>query len=130
MKIDMDGSTASSKERVMEEAKGRRVIFWHGDLPPVDAESMDEHTVEAHSRRVPGTLAYRDEFWNRCYEDLMSQVRIRLEQEVERLGGNYAHVLTESVDSRHDALTGEAWLHGRFDYMLYRQSADGAGLTP
>jgi|SRR6516164_1375660 hypothetical protein len=117
----MDRLTALSKE-VETEAKANRVIFWHSDLPPVDAELMGEHTVEATSRRVPGTPAYRDELWNRCYEDLMSQVRIRLEQEVERLGGNYAHVLNEFVDSRHDAVTGEAWLYGRFDYMLYRQS--------
>ena len=39
-----------------------------------------------------------------------------------RLGGDYAHVLTESVDSRHDMETGEAWLHGRFIYMLYRRT--------
>jgi hypothetical protein len=52
----------------------------------------------------------------------MAQVRIRLEQEVTRLGGNYAHVLNESVDSKHDEVTGEAWLHGRFTYMLYRQT--------
>jgi hypothetical protein len=102
--------------------KEARIIYWHGDLPPVDAEAMGEHTVEATSQKVPSTLAHRDELWNRCYEDLMAQVRIRLEQEVERLGGDYAHVLNESVDSKHDAVTGEAWLHGRFDYMLYRQS--------
>jgi hypothetical protein len=103
------------------EANCGRVIFWHGDLPPVDAEPMGEHTVEATSRKVPGTLAHQDELWNRCYEDLMSQLRIRLKQEVDRLGGHYAHVLNESVDSRHDAVTREAWLHGRFDYMLYCQ---------
>ena len=119
----MDHQTPFLKE-VKTEAKANRIIFWHGDLPPVDAEVMGEHTVEATSRRVPSTLAYRDELWNRCYEDLMSQIRIRLEQEVKRLGGNYAHVLNESVDSRHDAITGEAWLHGRFDYMLYRQPVD------
>jgi hypothetical protein len=54
----------------------------------------------------------------------MAQVRIRPEQEVARLGGNYAHVRNESVDSKHDEVTGEAWLHGRLTYMLYRQSLD------
>lgn len=97
-----------------------RIIYWHADLPPVDAETIGEHTVEATSRRVPGTLAHRDELWNQCYEDLMAQARTRLEQEVRRLGGDYAHVLNETVDSKHDAVSGEAWLHGRFDYMLYR----------
>jgi hypothetical protein len=50
----------------------------------------------------------------------MVQAQARLEQEVVRLGGNYAHVLDESVDSRHDDVTGESWLHGSFTYMLYR----------
>jgi hypothetical protein len=27
----------------------------------------------------------------------------------------------ESIDSKHDDAAGEAWLHGRFSYMLYRQ---------
>ncbi len=31
-----------------------------------------------------------------------------------------AHILSESIDTRHDDRTGEAWLHGRFTYMLYR----------
>ena len=75
------------------DAKGTRIIYWHRELPPFDAEAMEEHVVEAASGRVPGTLAHRDELWSQCYEDLMAQVRIRLEQEVARLGGSYAHVL-------------------------------------
>jgi len=51
----------------------------------------------------------------------MAHTRMRLEQEVARLGGDYAHVLDESIESRHDDTTGEGWLHGRFTYMLYRQ---------
>lgn len=34
--------------------------FWHRELPPIDAEMMAEHFVEANSSRVPGTLAHRD----------------------------------------------------------------------
>jgi hypothetical protein len=102
------------------EAKGNRIIYWHRELPPFDAEGMGEHVVEAASGRVPGTLAHRDELWSHCHEDLMAQVRIRLEQEVARLGGNYAQVLNESVDSKHDDISGEAWLHGRFTYVLHR----------
>jgi hypothetical protein len=102
-------------------ATSGRVIYWHRELPPLDAEAIAEHTVEATSARVPGTLAHRDELWSQCYDDVMAQVRIRLEQEVGRLGGDYAHVLSESVDSKHDPVTCEAWLHGRVTYMLYRQ---------
>src|SRR5579864_1110131 len=73
-------------------------VYWHSELPPLDAEAMGEHVVEATSLRVPGTLAYRDELWERCYESVMAGARARLEQEILRLGGDYAHVLNESVD--------------------------------
>ena len=102
---------------------GFRIVYWHRELPPFDADAVAEHSIEATSSRVPGTLVHRDELWGKCYENLMACIASRLEQEVVRLGGNYAHVLDESIDSRHDGATGEAWLHGRFSYMLYRQPA-------
>jgi len=55
------------------------------------------------------------------YQERWLKARAQLQQEVARLGGNYAHVLNESVDSRHNDVTGENWLHGCFTYMLYRQ---------
>jgi hypothetical protein len=97
-----------------------KTVFWHRELPPLEAEAIGEHTVESTSERVPGTLAHRDEIWDRCYADLMAQTRARLEQEIARLGGHFAHVLEESVDTRHDDARGEAWLRGRFTYVLYR----------
>ena len=103
------------------EGNGSKKIYWHNELPPIDAEAIAEHVVEATSGRVPGTLAHRDELWTQCFEDLMAQVRTRLSQEIVRLGGDYAHVLSESVDSKHDPVSGEAWLHGSFTYMLYRR---------
>jgi len=99
----------------------KNIVYWHRELPPLEAEPVGEHVVEAASARVPGTLAHRDELWEQCYEDLMAQACARLEQEVARLGGSCAHVLDEAVDSRHNAATGESWLHGRFTYVLYRQ---------
>jgi len=98
------------------------IIFWHRDLPPLDAEPVEEHTLEATSARVPGTIAHRDDLWDQCYRDLMVSTRTRLEQELHRLRGHYAHVLEESIDTRHDPITDEAWLHGRFRYTLYRRS--------
>jgi hypothetical protein len=98
-----------------------KIVYWHHELPPFGADAIGEHSVEAVSNRVPGTLAHRDELWTQCYDDLMAQVRARLSQEIARLGGDYAHVLSESVDSKHDIATGEAWLHGRMSYMLYRK---------
>lgn len=99
-----------------------KVIYWHRELPPLDAEYMGEHIIEATSARVTNTLAHRDDLWDRRYGDLMARACDRLEQEVVRLGGSYAHVLDESVDSRHDDVTNERWLHGSFTYMLYRST--------
>ncbi len=103
-------------------AQGTNIIYWHSELPPMDATLMGEHVMEAESAHVSGTIAHRDELWEQYYEDLMSRVRVRLEQEVQRLGGNYAHVLDETVDSRHNDATNKSWLHGCFTYMLYRQA--------
>src|SRR4051794_29810380 len=96
-------------------------IYWHRDLPPLAAEIMGEHTIEASSARIEGTIAHRDELWDQCYQNLMTRANARLEQEITRLGGHYARVLDELIDTRHDDLRGEAWLQGRFTYMLYRQ---------
>ena len=98
-----------------------KVVYWHRELPPIEAELIAEHTVEAISTRVPGTIAHRDDLWDQCYRELMANLESRLAQEVTRLGGHYAHVLDEMIDPRHDDATGEAWLHGRFSYTLYRR---------
>jgi hypothetical protein len=101
-------------------ADTRPRIYWHRALPPFDAEAIGEHIVEASSRRMPDTIAHREDLWNRCKDELMAHTRDRLAEEIARLGGRYAHVLDESIDTRHDTSTGEAWLQGRFTYMLYR----------
>jgi hypothetical protein len=97
------------------------VVYWHRDLPPLDAETAGEHSVEAASSRAPGTIAYRDELWRVCYQDLMARAQARMEQEVRRLGGDYAHVFDEAIDPRRDDAKGEVWLVGRFSYVLYRR---------
>ena len=113
----MDGTLS---ETTSDSAK---IVFWHRDLPPLHAEAVEEHVLEATSARVPGTILHRDELWGQCYKDLMAETAKRLEQEILRLGGHYAHVLDESIDTRHDGATSESWLHGRFTYMLYREPA-------
>jgi hypothetical protein len=108
---ELPGSSADAK-----------VVFWHRELPPLDADAIGEHVLEATSCRVPGTIAHRDDLWYVCYEDLMRQATNRLEQEVARLGGQFAHVLDEVIDSRRDEAKREAWLRGRFKYVLYRRA--------
>jgi len=100
-----------------------KTIYWHHELPPLDAELMAEHTIEATSGRVPGTLSHRDDLWHRCYRELMANTEARLAQEIARFGGDCAHVHHESIDTRHDDAAGEAWLHGGFSYMLYRRES-------
>ena len=73
------------------------IVYWHRELPPLDAELVAEHTVEASSSRVPGTLAHRDELWDQCYRELMTNTKNRLVEEVARLGGHYAHVHDEAI---------------------------------
>jgi hypothetical protein len=96
-------------------------IYWHRELPPLTAEYMAEHTVEADSSRVAGAFVHGDELWGRCYGELMTRTEARLIQEIARLGGDYAHVHDEAIMPKHDAATGKSWLHGRFTYTLYRR---------
>jgi hypothetical protein len=97
-----------------------KTVYWHRDLPPIDSQAMGEHTVEAVSPRIPGTIARRDELWDECQRGLTAEVELRLTQEVARLGGRWAHVLNEQIDTKRDAVTNEIWLHGRYTYVLYR----------
>jgi hypothetical protein len=98
-----------------------KIVYWHRELPPLDADLVAEHTVEADSSRVPGTIAHRDALWDQCYRELMANAEQRLAQEVARLRGHFAHVHDEAIAPKHDDASGEAWLHGRFSYMLYRR---------
>jgi len=97
-------------------------IYWHRELPPLKADPIGEHIVEATSRRVRTPFLHHEELWDECHADLMKEVKERLEQEVVRLGGDCAHVLNENIDGKHNAATGESWLYGRFTYVLYRDS--------
>lgn len=108
----------------LEESVSQR-IFWHRELPPLDGEVVAEHFIDAHSDHVPGGLSHRDELWAHCHATLMAHATSRLEQEVDRLGGDYAHVLDESIDSHHDPVTDTAWLQGRFAYVLLKSRQRG-----
>ena len=99
-------------------------VFWHRELPPIDAELMEEHTIEANSGRVAGTLDHRDDLWDSCYGEMMTNAGSRIDDEIARLGGTWAHVHAESMGIKHDDAAGEAWMHGTFTYCLYRQPAN------
>ena len=113
---------ASSGGMTSTSTPGAKVVYWHRELPPLDADPVEDHTVEADSERVPGTIAHRDELWKRCYHDLMANAENRLTQEVARLGGHFAHVHDEDIHTKHDDAANQTWLHGRFSWVLYRRS--------
>ena len=95
-------------------------VYWHRELPPGDAVAQGEHTVEADSPHAIGSIGHRDELWNECQRGLDAALHRRLHQEIARLGGRCAHVLDEHIEPKHDPVTDEAWLHGRYTYVLYR----------
>jgi hypothetical protein len=95
-----------------------QIVFWHRELPPPAADVVGEGEVEADSRHVAGTLANRDRLWDECLAEVMVEARTRLEQEVRRRGGRYAHVLSEGLEVKRNDATGETWLHGRFAYVM------------
>ncbi len=121
--------SAANQPMTTTAASPAQVLYWHRELPPLRAEVVGEHILEATSRRVPGRFSGADEEWSRCYGDLMTQARARLTQEVARLGGDYAHVGEEVITPRHDAALGEGWLYGRFNYVLYRDPERGRAVS-
>jgi hypothetical protein len=122
-------ATATDNQSPEGRGSERPLVYWHRQLPPLEAEAVDEHVLEASSGRVQSSLAHRDDLWDQCYRELMDNAESRLRQEIERLGGHYAHVLDESIDARRDDSTCEAWLQGRFTYVLYREPRqEGSGL--
>ena len=123
----MKSPSATAQESLLTRPDDGPRVYWHRELPPARAEIMGEHVLEATSERVQGSLAHRDELWDRCYRGLLDNTHERFNQEIRRLGGNYAHVLDESIDSRQDPATGEAWLHGRFTYVLYGHGTAAPG---
>ena len=55
-----------------DSAENQKVLCWHRELPPLEAHTLEEHVVEASSRRVQGGFAHRDDFWLTCQADLMA----------------------------------------------------------
>ena len=36
-----------------------KIVYWHRELPPLDAEPIGEHPADANSMRMVGSLAHR-----------------------------------------------------------------------
>lgn len=100
-----------------------KFVYWHLDLPPLEADVIGDDTLEATSGRVSANLSHRDDAWARCYADLIQRAGMRLEQEGARRGGDCVHVKDEFIEPRRNEATGETWLYGRFRYAIYRVPA-------
>ena len=46
-------------------ADATKKIYWHRELPPLAADMMGEHVLEAVSGRVPCGFSHRDALWDR-----------------------------------------------------------------
>jgi hypothetical protein len=101
-------------------------IYWHRELPPIGAEDLGEHRVVARSDAVDYHWSERNALWARCVRSLHRNLERRLGQEIERLGGSFAHVLDERIVPRIDRAGDQYWLEGRFDYVLYRVLGEDA----
>jgi len=51
---------------------------WHRELPPLEAEAIGAHVLEATSDHVQDSVSHHDERWIACYENLMAHARDRL----------------------------------------------------
>jgi hypothetical protein len=61
-----------TRSTVINHRDDNKIIYWHRELPPIDAKSIVEHTIEASSGREPGTIGHRDDLWDRCDQELMA----------------------------------------------------------
>ena len=95
-------------------------IYWHRDLPPLDAEIEGEHFLDAASEKVPYHFDRRDQLWVECHPSLVSSVETRIDQEITRLGGRCAHIVDEDIEPSVNNGAGLYHLKGKFTYLLYR----------
>jgi hypothetical protein len=61
----------------------QKIVYWHRELPPLEAEIVAEHSVEANSSRVPGTKNLDWHAWKIVFEakaptEVVVDVRERL----------------------------------------------------
>ncbi|MBA3538980.1 MAG: hypothetical protein H0T79_05070 [Deltaproteobacteria bacterium] len=96
-----------------------QLVYWHRDLPPLSEQLEGEHEVTAISDRVQFSYANQNTLWKQCHEQLMAHGEDRIRQEVQRLGGSCARVLTEEVTSQRNDATQEFWLAGRFRFVMF-----------
>ena len=94
-------------------------VYWRRELPPVEDVAEHAHQIEATSPSIPNRAGERQEQWGRCYDSLMAEAERRIAAEVERLGGDCAHVFDEEITEKVDNKTNTYHLVGRFRFVLF-----------
>ena len=102
-------------------------IYWHHELPPLEHDPVSEHVVQARSDVVPYRPGHLDDLNEACLASLRNAAAHRLEQELDRLGGDSAHVTDEEIEAKHDEASATFSLQGTYTYVLYRAPARGEG---
>ena len=106
---------------MFDESMTDDIVYFDDVLPPADAQPAAVVRVAVDSRHVSGALAEGGRSWWTCHDELTTLARERIAHEVKRRGVRYARVYSECLETRQSQSTGEAWLHGRFDCVLYRE---------
>lgn len=97
-----------------------QVVYWRRELPPLTELVEGEHELVATSEHVHASWADRDALWGRCYQSLAVRAEARIAQEVVRLNGSCAHVVSEQVTSKRDDADDTMWLVGVYRFVMYR----------
>ena len=96
-----------------------RIVYWRRELPPLSEQIEGEHEVLATSEQVHASWAERDALWHRCYLSLTTVAERRIADEVRRLGGSSAHVVSEQITTKRDDANDTMWLVGRYRFVMY-----------
>jgi hypothetical protein len=95
-------------------------VYFHRAWPPVDARPVGEGFVEARTTPVRSSHDERTAHWAAAQTELDALSRSRIEQELDRLGADFAHVFEEHVEDHVDPGADTFQLRGRYRFVTYR----------
>ena len=103
----------------MEESTTAKRVYWHQELPPLADRIESEHELVAKSDEAALSMGDRHDLWGHVYPSLRANIESRLEQEVQRQGGDCAHVVHEEITEHEDFAKSVYYLQARIEYVLY-----------
>lgn len=94
-------------------------VFFHRAWPPIGARPLGEGFVEARSTPRRATHDERTAHWAAAQAELDDLARLRIEQELDRVGATYGHVFDEHVEDHVDSAADTFQLRGRYRFVTY-----------